>query len=450
MRTFACLSACLALLAARTVSAQQVAPQEGAFQPLPPFRSQQGYIALQGGISHSDNLLLSPEDKRDDVVPFAGFAVDYTHKSNKLFVDAQGVLDWVEYLEHSYHSTAQGTLNGVARWGSADDLFQWTAKDSFGQASDDPLSAPSVANMENINYFSTGPRVNLPLGGHNQLSLYGLYSDTEYQRSPFDSYDVTGGATLSHALSSSSNIALDVSTRRTSFRDQPPDTTYDLRSAYLSYDAEIARTTISAEAGYNQLRRAGVTSGGDLLSLQIARRISYTSTVYLRGEDDYLSAGDALSTQLITPIPVAVPGLATAQPYKDRKLAAGWNFSGVRSTLSLQASAERESFVEQSTYDRKDLTIEAMFERRLRPTLLARLVVTHSNDKFENVDARLTDSAVEASLWRTFGRLSMSLSYRWRRRTVGGAPNDVATPYVENLESVGFSYDLLGQGSVPR
>ncbi|MGH8211338.1 MAG: hypothetical protein ACREU6_17430, partial [Steroidobacteraceae bacterium] len=209
------VGAIVALTSAGAVCCQE----QQAYAPLPAFRSQQGYLEVHSGVSYTDNVLLASgaSGKVGDTLFVNGFAVDYARQGSKLDLDAQGSLDWVEYLKHTYGGTAYGTVNGSALWGHPTDLLQWVVRDTFGQLAADPLAPATPTNLENVNYLTSGPTLNFGFGSDLRLSLYGLYSRTTYQRSPFDSYGVTEGASFAHALSASTSVSLNGSRERTLF-----------------------------------------------------------------------------------------------------------------------------------------------------------------------------------------------------------------------------------------
>jgi hypothetical protein len=439
-----------------TVSQAQVAvpgagtggADQASFTPTAGFRSQTGYAEVHAGLAHSDNVTLVPADKVQDTIGSVGLGVDYACATGALSLDARGVLDWNQYFHHTYNGTAYGSLNGTAIAGTRDSPFQWTLQDTFSQLNSNPLAAATPNNVENVNYLTTGPTLNLAFGTASRLSLYGLYSDTSYQKSPFDSHRVTGGFSLSDALSAASRVALNGSTSHTVFQNEAVSgLPYDQRSLYLSYNAAGQRTRLELDGGYNDLRRNGLTSGGPLIGLQLDRRISYESSVFVRARSQYSSTMDSLradlgGTGLSTPgLSSAFPGTATPDVYKDESGALGWNLTGVRTTLSLLASLDRQRYSAQTSLDGRVTTYEATIARKLTPATSLTLDARRWSDHYENISADIAETVFTLGVSHTLDRLSLSGDYVWHRRSTSGN-SPFLNDFDENRIEVRVSYYL--------
>ncbi|MGH8304025.1 MAG: hypothetical protein ACRETG_00260 [Steroidobacteraceae bacterium] len=423
-----------------------VRSQEDLYQPAPAFRSLQGYIALRGGLAYTDNALLTTDNQVQDTLVRTGFDIDYSRRGSMLDLDARGSVDSVEYLKHTFDRSTYGTLNASALWGHSTDLFQWLVRDTLGEVTADPFGAPTPANLETVNYLTTGPFLNFRLGEDNRLSLFGSYSKTDYQRSPYDSHSIAEGVSIAHDLSLKSSIALQANGEQFDFNDQTAATNYKLHSVSVRYAGTLARTEATLEAGYAWLHQESMTTGGPLLTFQLDRRISYSTTVYLRARSQYSSAAESIRAEMATPLmPGAIPGIATAAPYTDRSLGLGWTFARARTTFSFLGTVDRESYVGQSTFDRRDTYFEGLFERHLRPTISAKVMARQTYQKFANIDADIAESLVNLSLSKEFRRTGVNLYYERRHHTASGASSSLVTAFDENQVGLNLTYDIVGQ-----
>ena len=253
-----------------------VAAQDAAAPPAASLPAQQGgYVDVLAGLAYTDNALQSGSRRVSDGIGIAGFSTDYMRTGN-LSLNLLGNLERLEYLRHSFAGSFYGQFFGSGVFGKSTDLLQWQLSDSFGEEMTDPLAAPTPLNLQTINYLTTGPLVNLHFGLTNRLTLFGNYSRTTYQRSPFDSQMYQGGARFRHALAGASSVSLDASTSHTQYIESAAVRTYfagassyDIRQASIAYKGAFVRTEVLLRAGYNTT----TLCSGPASACELSRRI---------------------------------------------------------------------------------------------------------------------------------------------------------------------------------
>jgi len=425
---------------------------------LPGFPAGPGYLDLQAGAIYTDNALLTATDRQSTGIGMAGVDVDYNRAGSELTVDAIGNVDWLDYFDHAVPSAAYGNFNGTAIWGHTTDLFQWMLRDTYTEGEADPLAAPTLAALEEVNYFTTGPYLNFNFGPTQRLTAYGLYSNTSFQSSPFGSETYNGGAIFTHALSTVSNVALQIDDAHTDFTQSVSGVAsggYDMRTAQLIYSGALARTEVSAAAGYSTENYGGPTRGSPVLSLSLTHSLSPSSSIFVRGQDGYTTFGNAARLNLSAP--TSLPGLfgggaaatSTAAPFKDQMASAGWTYVRARTTFTLVGTFERQLYVVDSTFNSNNKTVMAAVTRRLRPTLTARLSGYRTYGSYSNVGGKLTATTGNLSLIKQFRRLNVTL-YVMRTQQDSSA-NTASLPfgygvgnYAEDRIGLSFAYDLIG------
>ena len=426
----------------------EAAPQTS--NPTPEFRSAAGYFQLHSSLGYTDNAFQVGSDKTGEAVASAGFDVDYAHKGNRFDFDSRGALNWIEYLQNSRTGYASGALNASALFGKSDDLLQWAAWESFGQLDTDPLAAPTPVNTENVNYFTTGPYLNFNLGGDNRLTVRALYSNANYQKSPYNSNSIDVGASLAHALSASSSVALNVDARRTSMESASLVPDYDIRSAFVSYVAASTRTRFNVDVGYITLHYAGQNSGAPLVSAGLDRRISASSTVYLQLQSGYSSSAESVrgAAALIAPSSLSA-GASSPNPYKQESASIGWNFNRPRTEVSLFSSLTRQRYQNQADLNQNNISVQAQVLYRLRPSVAAVVSVRRETEKYRTLGADVTQTTLIAGLTKTFTRVGLTV--RFERFDRGGTNNgnNIVAVYDENRVGLYVTYDLLGRHLIP-
>jgi hypothetical protein len=451
----------LLLAGAACSAAAQNAPPSSDTNFVAP--AQHGYIDLTAGLAYTDNALLVPSDTIHDGVAKAGFDVDYSRKGSELDFDVRGQIDRLEYLNHSFSGSYYGNLNGNAIWGRPTDLFQWLVQDSFGEGMIDPLAAPTPSALETINYFTTGPYLNLNFGPNDRATFFALYSRTSFEKSPYDSSTYDGGGTFAHALSGSSTISLQVSAARTRFDDpfssavsviSTPDS-YNARTVSLIYSATLARTEVSATGGYSSVDFGGPTSAAPLLALQINRRVSPSSSLFVRAQSGYSTVGTSIQSNLSLPTPFGGTsafgprGVATsaAAPFKERNATVGWNFQRARTTFSLSGTYDEQIYAQQTLYNENDKRISLLLQRQLRPTVSAALNAYQRFANYDNLGSSLHATAVNLSLSKQFSRTSFSMYVQRTHQSASGSTfgSPFAATYDEDRVGLNVTYDLVGR-----
>lgn len=450
----------LSLAAASTVRAQEEAQAQQSTFGLPgfgvgTFGTQPGYLDLNAGVAYTDNALLTPGDKMSTGIGSAGFDVDYSHTGSNFAVSALGDVDWLQYFDHAYPGNAYGNFNGTAVYGHTTDLFQWLVQETYDDGTANPLAAPTLNELQSVNYFTTGPYLNLNFTSTERLSFYGLYSNMAYQKSPdgFQSYD--GGAVLGHQLAATSSLSLQVDSAQNDFNDAGVASNYDMRTAQVIYATQLARTHASAAAGYTVQDFEGPQTGAPYLALDLSRKLTPSQTLSLDAHDRYMTYGEALRSDLGAPMTAALltPGFlgaTTAAPLKDHLARLGWNYLRGRTAFSLSGSIEQELYVQQTLYDGHIAAVSASAQRQVRPTLWLNLQASRYRETYDNVVGNVTSTIVNLSLTKQFRKIGFSLFVQ-RTHQISTAPGaDIiglgGGSYDEDRIGLNVTYDLIGRG----
>ena len=419
-----------------------------------------GYVDLLAGLAYTDNSLLAAGQRSSDGIGTAGLDVDYARQGN-LSLNLLGNVERVEYLRGSNAGSFYGHFFGSGVFGKPTDPLQWQLSERFGEGMTDPLAAPTPVNLETINDVATGPIVNLNFGFTNRLSLFGLYSRTSYQRSPYDSQSYQGGAEFNHRLSGASSVSLQGSDEHIEYLDRTAAqivsgstaSNFDIRQASLAYQTDFVRTKVTLRAGYNQLDTGPAgRHAAPLYDVEIRRQISPDSSVFLNGQQAYSTNGSAMGTaaqQVALQAGGSIsPGLAIAQPYLLRSGAVGWNFARARTNFSLIGTIRQSVFTQAVTtknYNHRGESVIAAIGRQLRPTLTLELQGQGDFERYSNVGANTRWYSVRVSLAKHFRRLAFQIFVERRHQSgSAGASTFLSSTYDDDRVGVYFTYDLFG------
>lgn len=401
---------------------------------------------LRVSAGHTDNIGLTSQNEQEEDIAAAGVRFSVAQTTGRLQADAVGDFSYVEYLDDTFDSEVLGYFTGSALYSFIPERFEWMLEDNFGQVLNDPFSPPTPTNRENINYLTTGPNAALAFGSQTRLRLSGRYSLGTYEDNNLD-FDTLGGElALERSLSQASSVSFHVGTSRTEYDDRSLNGDYDQTNAYVSYQVQGARTRIGVDAGYTSVDRdaADDKEDGLLLRVDMARRVSPSSTVTLSGGREFSNSGVAFaSLQGNGAIGQGtLPGRQTAQPFVNDSATLGWNFERQRTSFGVAASWSEQSYEDNPQLDQKLTGGGARFRRELSPHTSLGLQA-----EYTQVDYRVgTDyDDLYGSLtfaWQVGQHLALSATYGYYERTAD-LPGGDAT---ENRYLLTLSY---GRGS-PR
>ncbi len=428
-----------------------------------------GYVDLLAGLAYTNNALLTPSHPVADGIGAAGLDIDYIQLGPKLTIDALGNVERLEYFKGSFPGTFYGEFNGSALWGKSTDIFQWLLSDAFGEGMTDPLLAPTPANVQWVNYARTGPYINIPLGLENHLSIFGLYSQTTYETSPFDSESFEGGASFNHALSPVSSVSLQATDIRTEFLNSAvvegfpgAASGYDTRAASFGYRSDFGRTHFRMYAGYNTVNYGGRLRGAPLALLEFSRQVTSFSSLFVVGETGYSTLGQSLESptgeiglndQQLDPETGAggYGNTAAPEPYQRTTGSLGWTFERARTSLTLFGTAGDQRFVDQSSLDQTNGSITASVRRALGPTVFVTLSGTQTYGRFGRISTENHISTVHLSLSREFRRAILTAYAQWTHEgTQSSTSNPALASFNDERVGVEFTYDLIGHRRLGR
>ncbi len=178
--------------------------------------------ALRAGAGYSDNLGRQDGDEIDSMFYSLGGTLNYVRDEGRVNSKVALDLDWVDYEAEGFDSQVYGDINAILRYALIPERLSWLFQNNFGQGSRNPFTSRSPENVENINYFTTGPDLTVRFGNASGVVLDARYSNVWYEDSPNNSDRFGGGANLFHELSPASRTKTYSSTtaprRRTSTR----------------------------------------------------------------------------------------------------------------------------------------------------------------------------------------------------------------------------------------
>lgn len=394
---------------------------------------------IQVGVIESDNIERLPSGGTSDTIGVQELGFTWHDKRPWLDADIDADVSYLEYFPHTYSDKFIGNFLGDARINLAPELLSWDIAENFGQVPLAPLAPLTPGNRENINYFSTGPTLSMPVGSTTQLDVTGKYGRVDYQVSPLDSTILTGGVGLLHDISTVSKISINARDESIRFANNELNPDYDRQEVFGRFDTKGSRTDLEIDLGYGRLRLPGASDGIPLARLVLSHRLSASSTIGASLGHDYSDGPD--SFRLVQAVQGAtlntMPILAAAEPFVGSYGTLAWNFRRARTTLNLSASYFRDRYQTDATLSNNRTVVEALVARQITPVL--QLALTEDLVRWQFISAgestTTTDTVVHLT-WRVGTRLSVFLAYYLAK----GSGNVAGFQYAENRVWLSIGY----------
>ena len=233
-----------ALALAAFVAALAVAPESHAAAP--------GY-EVTVGVGESDNISLVPSGGKDQTIGVEGVDFTWHDQQSRLGADVDADLQYLECPQHAYSNEVVGNLIGDLRGTLVPQMLFWDLADNFGQGRVNPAQAVTPANRENINYFSTGPELAVPLTATTLIDLTANYAKTTYQVSPLDGDRISGGLSLLRKLSADTSVSINLRDTRIDYSNDVLNEDYSRQDAFVRFDTHGQRTVIGMDLGFSKL-----------------------------------------------------------------------------------------------------------------------------------------------------------------------------------------------------
>ncbi len=410
--------------------------------------------ALNAGFEHSDNIGRTIDARQSASIVQAGLVVDFNDTRPHLQTRLATNLNYFDYLEGGYKSQVIGGLDGGLIATLVPGALTWSAHDNFGQLAVDPTAVVTPGNIQNVNAFTTGPDVTLPLGRANDLALHGEYSRIDYQESTDqNNHKYMGSISLVHRLSQTSSVSLGGSTTRTQYEDSLLSTSYDVRSETVGFDATGLRTTLSSSVGSTQLRYLGDTHSGLFAHLGLGRMIGTRSKLALDVGTQYQdSAGEFQQAQTFNGVAPSVSDtVLSSDPFRSDYATATWDITGVRSTLGFGLTFRKERHLTQTNLDRREESATVTYSRRITSLLTFALNGSYGRNRFAGDDTAVngvpvnpTGGDVHLDSWSAGAGIgwtltrSLALQARFDRQDGSGTGGN--RNYTENRAYIGIAF----------
>jgi hypothetical protein len=335
---------------------------------------QQLTYGVDVGVAESDNVTLASTNKVSQTIAEANADFDFKKQSRLLDVDAKGNFTFFDYLQGAYGSQVVGRFDGAAHVALVPERLAWVLTDDFGQAALDPYTPVTPANLENVNYVSTGPDLNLRLGPTGFINASARFARAQYATSPFNSNRALGNLAWGMRLSARSSVSLNADTERVMFDNTALNSNFERTSGFARYEVQGARTGLTTDLGATTISRSGNSTTGGLARIDLGRKFSAAAKLTLSAGRMLTDASTSFSNLQSGAIGVVGPAPAaqTSATFTAHYASAKWEYKRNRTTLAVSGRWEKDTYSgQQEILDFTRRGAEFRVTRRLTRALTA-------------------------------------------------------------------------------
>lgn len=369
-------------------------------------------IAADVGVGATDNIERDADDARSEGLASVGLRFSVLRESPRISADMVGDLSYFSFLDNTFDDELVGSVRGSVNVHVVENFLDLVVEDVFGQTRQDLNSVSSPVNIENVNYFSTGPNLSHELFAGTYVIGTARYARMDYEESALGNESQSWTLGIRREFSPSSDVSLNVG--RTYIKPEPAANTpdYDLESAYLRYGIGGARYSFNIDLGANRVNSTTRSDSGVLVGLALSRQLGVYSTISLELGRQQAYAGSLLSTvgEMLPATGVGGNLTQSAEPFTSSYGRASWFVTGRLTSIALSAERRKEGY-DTVLRNRRSTEASILASRQLGARLSGTARYEYSRDKFYNAATDFDESLLGVGLgWAVGRRLSLDTS----------------------------------------
>lgn len=400
--------------------------------------------SAQLGVQTSDNIERTQTNEESETVAIAGVSFRVDSDRPRLDANIIGDLQYRDYLDDTFDSEVVGGVNALVSYAFIPERFSWVVQDNFGQLANDRQVVETPGNRQNVNYFTTGPDITLPLGAVTALRVSGRFSDAYYETTPEDNQGLTGSLALIRRMSDATSWSLNGSVTKIKYDQDQLFADNEVREAFVRLETRGSRTTFSGDFGYTEVEQGAEKSDGLLARIQLSRAVTRRSNLALEVGTEFASSADVfrLDQSFIGVVEGNEDAIASGDPFQSDYAYMRWTTDWDRGALGVELNARSEDHETQTALDRDVYGGLVNLSRQMTRRLDIELFGGYTNEKFVETDFEFDEWSAGAGLRL---RLSERISLRLRLDHYEGSSNNGTRDYEENRGYIGVEYS---RGSV--
>jgi hypothetical protein len=391
------------------------------------------HLAADGGLIYTSNVQRA-QSGSSQLLLLLGLSGDTSHEGTRLDYRLASNLAVLKYLGGAYSTQPTGYLDGTAFFKIVPGFVSWNARETYTQLQIDPYAAVTPNNVENVNYFTTGPRFTLRPTLRTSVTLDALYSylsssSSSSQYINIDNHRYGGDLRIDRAFSETASLYIKGDYEKVDFKDLTVNNNFALAEASGGYKLGNGRTALDISGGYSRVKTYDVLTtsegpGGSRESrqdqefhtpvwrLDLSRLITPSQRVALHAAQQFSDPAAAFRLGFDQAVPtVPPPRVASGEAFKQRSFGLGWHFQASRTSLGVGLSEYQERYVLTTGNDRNVKLATVVANRQLSPVLILDFALSYQDQEQVGTGPSTGGQIVTGQSSKTYGALT---DLRWQ------------------------------------
>lgn len=402
----------------------------------PQLPGQASELGLTFGAGYTDNVFRVPVDELSSTYSAVGLVGDYSRQSERLVVTIASDVEYRDYRDNDLDSEPFGTFGAFVELFAVRDRFSWTFSDDFTQGRTDPFIADNPLNRRSINVFSTGPQLDLPLGGRNSLRLGAQRADSTFEATPeLDARSTSVDLGMFRAIDGTTEVGIMLTTYETVYDVSAFES--KVNAVFLMYQRQLATGQALLQLGTNEVDYGFTDESSPFLNLAWNRGFGVRTQLAVSAGRRFVDTAQSFQQSQIANLTTQSPFL-TADIFEEFRAGLTYGLSFERSQFSISAFVFEDDYTFSNQFDNDREQAGLNYRRDVSPRLSLGLSVYSSDREFPELDLTDNDRGVGIWLQKEFGT-RLSLEFRYDENSRDGQR---VVPYDETAARLMFRYLL--------
>lgn len=207
------------------------------------------------GLEYTDNAGLTANNEEEDLIAVGYIGANIDWRSGPLTLGAVTSLAYEDYMEDTFSDQHYFDLSATAGWELLRDRVDLIAQNFFTQRLEDTVDRETPNNIENVNIFSIGPEVEMPVSSVQRLRLNTKYSDFYYENSDTDNQRYSLSLDWLYNTTAANVVGLGGSISKTNFDDEDLNPNFLINNVHAIGSGQISRSNYKLNLGYTYVNR---------------------------------------------------------------------------------------------------------------------------------------------------------------------------------------------------
>lgn len=421
--------------------------------------------SLNGQTGYDTNPGRVEEGAKGSATLYGGGTLTIDESRPRLDAKVGANVGYQDYLEGGYSGQVIGSASVDLRYALIPQVLFWSLDDHFGQGTANVLAPASPANRIQVNTFTTGPTLVLPINSVTRVRANALFGVDSYSGNALpDDTRYSGGLALVRQLTPLTDVSLNADYLKVKYGSYAgyesttgnsptqPDLAslgdYQRESVYARYEANNRRTIWNIDVGAARVSQAGQSFSSPLVRGSWDHKVSAYWRVNFAAAREYTDGAEQFGTAVDhsgIPLPSAPPSGVlyttqtlplTNQPLRSDNARGGVQWQATRTSFTAGVTVARDRFLIASNSDDNRTGVDAGFMRRLTPYSDIHLGASYQSRQFIGVGESDKTTYLNANYsWQFEPSFQLYAGYNYEKRV-----STANFSYTDNRVVIGLRY----------